>query len=69
MYLIDREEDLKKQKAKLEEEGLKTLSSDLNDQINEMQANAEKITGKVTPFGMEKVLQEKYHNTEAAYKK
>ena len=34
-----------------------------------MQENAEKITGKVTPFGMEQVLQEKYARTVEGYER
>jgi len=67
--LVEKEEELKKQKTKLEQEALKTLQIDLEDQIGELQNNAEKITGKVTPFGMEQVLQEKFRQTTEAYKK
>ena len=35
-YLIEKEKDLKKQKTDLEEKALRTLSSDLEDQLNEM---------------------------------
>lgn len=34
-----------------------------------MQSNAAKITGKVTPYGMEQVLQEKFQRTTKAYQK
>ena len=35
-YLIEKEKDLQKQKTDLEEKALRTLSSDLEPQLNEM---------------------------------
>lgn len=37
--------------------------------MNELQDSAEKITGKVTPYGMELVLQEKFKKTTLAYQR
>lgn len=37
--------------------------------MNTLQGNAEKITGRVTPFGMEQVLEDKLKRTIDAYKK
>lgn len=41
----------------------------MEDQLNTLRGNAEKITGRVTPFGMEQVLEEKLQRTIEAYKK
>ena len=62
-YLMDREGDVIQQKEGLEKRALTVLSKDLSEQLTEMQENAEKLTGKVTPFGMEQILQEKFKNT------
>lgn len=50
---MGKEEELKKQRRKLEEEALKTLATDLEEQLNSLQASSEKITGKITPYGFE----------------
>ncbi|CDW75938.1 UNKNOWN [Stylonychia lemnae] len=66
-FLIQKEEELKKQKNDYEKQALKTLSDDLEDQLSQLHNNAEKITGKVTPYGMEQVLQEKFQKTTNNY--
>ena len=68
-YLLEREEELKRHKNQLEKSALSALSNDLEDQLSTLQENAEKITGKVTPFGMEQVLQAKFKNATTAYQK
>ena len=37
--------------------------------MNELSSNAEQITGKVTPYGMELVLQDKFKRTTVAYQR
>ena len=66
-FLVQKEEELKRQKNEFEKQALKTLSEDLEDQLSQLQENAEKITGKVTPFGMEQVLQDKFKKTNKNY--
>eukprot|EP00347_Sterkiella_histriomuscorum_P020386 403338000 len=66
-FLIQKEEELKKQKNDFEKQALKTLSEDLEDQLTSLQDNAAKITGKVTPFGMEQCLQDKFKKTTNNY--
>ena len=66
-YLTDRESQVIRQKDGLEKRALTELSKDLGEQLTEMQENAEKLTGKVTPFGMEQILQEKFKQTTQQY--
>ena len=66
-YLTDRENEVIRQKDGLEKRALTVLSQDLGEQLTEMQENAEKLTGKVTPFGMEQILQEKFKQTTTQY--
>lgn len=66
-YLMNREGEVIQQKEGLEKRALTVLSEDLSDQLSEMQDNAERLTGKVTPFGMEQLLQEKFKSTSQQY--
>ncbi len=43
------------------------VSKDLSDQLSQLQDNAEKLTGKVTPYFMESVLQQKLADTSKQY--
>ena len=55
-YLIDRQSDISQMKDSLENRALNVISEDMSEQLEIIQANAEKLTGKVTPFGMEQLL-------------
>jgi len=54
-------------KDSLEHRALSVISEDLSDQLENVQAGAEKLTGKVTPFGMEQLLQEKFKTVSTEY--
>lgn len=58
-YLSDRESEIQDHKVQLERRALTLLSQDLSDQLSNLQENTNKLTGKITPFGFEQVLQEK----------
>lgn len=66
-FLMDKESVMISQKEDLEKRALTVLSKDLDEQLSEMQDNADKLTGKVTPFGMEQILQEKFKKTSQQY--
>lgn len=51
--IIQQEQNLKNEKNQLENLALSTISDDLQSQLEEMKESAEKITGRITPFGME----------------
>lgn len=53
---MDREGDVLQQKEGLEKRALTVISNDLGEQLSEMHENAEKLTGKITPYGMEQIL-------------
>ena len=66
-YIIDKEREVKNKKDLLEKKALTLVSQDLSEQLSEMQDNAEKLTGKVTPYFMESVLQQKLAETSKQY--
>ena len=39
------------------------------DQMEALENGADKVTGKVTPYGMAQILSEKYHITQQTYQK
>lgn len=51
----------------MEKKALTLVSQDLSEQLSEMQDNAEKLTGKVTPYFMESILQKKLTDTSKQY--
>lgn len=66
-YLLRREEELRKIKAGLEEQALRALGSDMQEQLKEMQQEAQQITGKVTPYGFEQSLNEIFKRRSEGY--
>ena len=66
-FLFDKENEINVQKDKLEGSALKYMSYDLDQQMAELQKNAQNMNGKITPFGMEQVLQEKFAHTSQQY--
>lgn len=39
------------------------MSEDLREQLSEVQSNAEEVSGKVTPYGFEQTLNERFRVT------
>lgn len=68
-YIIQREEDLMRDKEALEEKALLTVTDDLQDQLTELKQSAEQITGKVTPYGFEQTLNERFRKTNEDYER
>jgi hypothetical protein len=52
-FVLDREQDALDEKDKLEHEALLLIDQDLEQQLQILQDNADKLTGKMTPFVME----------------
>lgn len=55
-YIIDRESEVQSKKDQIEKKALTVVSKDLSEQLSQLQDNAEKLTGKVTPYFMESIL-------------
>ena len=58
-YIIEQEAQANDQKEKLEKQALIVVSDDLESQLSALHDNAEKLTGRITPFVMEQILHEK----------
>ena len=66
-YLRQREDEVESTRNQLENKALTLLSEDLSDQLSGLYENAQKLTGKITPFGFEQMLQEKLFATTSEY--
>lgn len=66
-YVLKREAELKKERHALEEKALLTVTDDLQDQLSELKSSAEQLTGKVTPYGFEQTLNERFRKTNEDY--
>ena len=54
-------------KDKIEHKALGAVGEDLEEQLSQLTDNAEKLTGKVSPFMMEQILNKKMQNSNKMY--
>ena len=66
-YVLDREQDAIDEKDRVEQEALQIISGDLQEQLQMLQDNSDKLTGKMTPFAMEQILSKKVALTNKQY--
>ena len=66
-YVLEREQEAIMIKDKLEHKALGAVGEDLEEQLSQLTENAEKLTGKVSPFMMEQILNKKMQKSNSQY--
>ena len=66
-YVLEREQEAIMIKDKLEHKALSAVGEDLEEQLSQLTENAEKLTGKVSPFMMEQILNKKMQKSNSQY--
>ena len=62
-YVIGREKAIKAQKDRMEQRALQGLGESMQEELEEMKYQAEQIEGRVTPYGFEQALNERFRIT------
>lgn len=68
-FLLDKEEALKDTQTEYQIKALKSLNKTLAQQLSTLETQGDKLFNKVTPYGMEIVLEEKYKTAQKTFQK